>query len=128
MIKRWVIPDIHGCVKTVRKLIENQFCPIPQDVFYFLMDNHEEFMLKSVEQEPPSGKFFNLGKKNLYKESWLANGGIECLKSFGLTNMNEIPKEYIDWANEAPRRKRTGYHDGFYFISPQGTGNITSPN
>ncbi len=27
--------------------------------------------------------------------------------------------------NKATRRKRTGYHDGFYFISPQETGNIS---
>ena len=27
--------------------------------------------------------------------------------------------------NETPRRKRTGYHNGLYFISPQGAGNIT---
>lgn len=129
MIKRWVIPDIHGCLKTVRNLIENQIRPVPQDVFYFLgdyidrgpdskgvidylislqeiglktnflMGNHEEFLLKSVEQEPLSGNFFNLGKKNHYKESWLANGGEECLKSFGLINLNEIPQKYIDWIN-----------------------------
>lgn len=129
MIKRWVIPDIHGCLKTVRTLIEDKIRPVPQDVFYFLgdyidrgpdsmgvidylislqeiglkthflMGNHEEFLIKSVEQEPLSGNFFNLGKKNYYKESWLANGGEECLKSFGLINLNEIPQKYIDWVN-----------------------------
>ncbi|MCP4550610.1 MAG: hypothetical protein GY834_00900 [Bacteroidetes bacterium] len=29
------------------------------------------------------------------------------------------------YINEAPRRKRTDYHDGFYFISSQEAGNIT---
>ena len=28
-------------------------------------------------------------------------------------------------SNEAPRRRRTGYLNGIYFISPQGAGNIT---
>ena len=38
MKKRWVIPDLHGCVNTLRTLIEEQIRPSRSDLLYFLGD------------------------------------------------------------------------------------------
>ena len=38
MHKQWVIPDIHGYLKTLRALIENQIRPSKHDWLYFLGD------------------------------------------------------------------------------------------
>ena len=81
MPKQWVIPDIHGCVRTLRALIEQLVIPAKDDTLYFLGDfvdrgpdskgvldyvmgledqgynivalkgNHEEFFVKAWEEE-----------------------------------------------------------------------------
>ena len=38
MIKKWVIPDIHGCFRTLKVLIENQIKPNKNDHLIFLGD------------------------------------------------------------------------------------------
>lgn len=38
MPKQWVIPDIHGCVRTLRALIEQLVIPAKEDTLYFLGD------------------------------------------------------------------------------------------
>jgi serine/threonine protein phosphatase 1 len=37
-MKSWVIPDLHGCVKTLRKLVEEKIIPEKEDRLYFLGD------------------------------------------------------------------------------------------
>ncbi|HPE34018.1 MAG TPA: metallophosphoesterase [Bacteroidales bacterium] len=80
-MKRWVIPDLHGCIKTLKALLENQIKPDENDEIYFLGDyidrgpnpkgvldyimnmqdqgvkifpligNHEEYILLALENE-----------------------------------------------------------------------------
>ena len=38
MRRQWVIPDIHGCSKTLKALIGEQIRPTRNDWFYFLGD------------------------------------------------------------------------------------------
>ncbi|MBM3404427.1 MAG: serine/threonine protein phosphatase [Bacteroidetes bacterium] len=37
-MSRWVVSDIHGCVKTLRCLLEDKIGPTRQDIVYFLGD------------------------------------------------------------------------------------------
>lgn len=37
-MKKWVIPDLHGCVNTLRSMIENKIEPEKNDILYFLGD------------------------------------------------------------------------------------------
>ncbi len=127
MANRWVIPDIHACSKTLKQLIEVQIKPQKGDCLYFLgdyidrgpdskgvidylislkdrdfeshflMGNHEDYLLKALEQEPDPKKLFSFRKKNRQKEAWFAHGGETCMKSFGEENLNNIPSNYIDW-------------------------------
>ena len=38
MSQRWIIPDIHGCLKTLKVLLENQLKITKNDKVYFLGD------------------------------------------------------------------------------------------
>ena len=127
MRKRWVIPDIHGCSKTLAALVNTLIKPTKSDELYFLGDyvdrgpdsrgvidfirdlqneqynvttlkgNHEDFMVE----------LFDAGKKT--KNTWwnrLADrkhkvwkdiGGNTTLESFEAGNIRKIPEEYIEW-------------------------------
>ena len=125
MTRRWIIPDIHGCAKTLKVLLENMLNVTKHDQLYFLGDyidrgpdskgvidylmwlqkeeyevhfikgNHEDMCVKAFEADQKKRLF---GKHPEQKE-WEAVGAKETLKSFGVKHPREIPKEYIDWMN-----------------------------
>lgn len=127
MREHWVIPDIHGCVNTLRALIEDMIQPSKHDWLYFLGDyidrgpsskevidyimylqkeeynirtllgNHEEFLIKSYEEEMNLKSFMGIKQKNLKKKDWLFHGGKDTMKSFRLHDLKDFPLEYLDW-------------------------------
>lgn len=129
MANQWVIPDIHGCSKTLMKLIEDKIQPQKEDTLYFLgdyidrgpdskgvidylmslenkgyhlkclMGNHEEYLIKALNHEYLYERMLNLNL-NRYKHAWLEYGGKECLSSFGVKYLKSIPSRYIDWIKE----------------------------
>ena len=126
MSKSWIIPDIHGCAKTLKVLLENMLNVTKHDQLYFLGDyidrgpnskgvidylmhlqkeeyevhfikgNHEDMCVKAYIADQK--KLF-LGGKHQEQKDWEAVGAKETLKSFGVKHPREIPKEYIDWMN-----------------------------
>ena len=126
MSKSWIIPDIHGCAKTLKVLLENMLNVTKHDQLYFLGDyidrgpdskgvidylmrlqkeeyevhfikgNHEDMCVKAYEADQ---KRLFLGGKHQEQKDWEAVGAKETLKSFGVKHPREIPKEYIDWMN-----------------------------
>jgi serine/threonine protein phosphatase 1 len=126
MSKSWIIPDIHGCAKTLRVLLENMLMVTKHDQLYFLGDyidrgpdskgvidylmhlqkeeyevhfikgNHEDMCVKAYEADQ---KRLFFGGKHQEQKDWEAVGAKETLKSFGVKHPREIPKEYIDWMN-----------------------------
>lgn len=127
MINQWVIPDIHGCIQTLKQLIEVQIKPNKEDELYFLGDyidrgpdskgvidflislqndgyntnflkgNHEEYFLKSLEHEPSRKQLIKFGRKNRFKKEWLAHGGDKFMQSFEQNKLHKIPFLYSDW-------------------------------
>ncbi len=127
MREHWVIPDIHGCVNTLRALIEDMIQPSKHDWLYFLGDyidrgpsskevidyimylqkeeynirtllgNHEEFLIKSYEEEMNLKSFMGIKQKNLKKKDWLFHGGKDTMKSFRLHDLKDFPLDYLDW-------------------------------
>ena len=127
MREHWVIPDIHGCAKTLRPLIEYMIKPSKHDWLYFLgdyidrgpsskevvdylmflqhedynlrllMGNHEDYLLKSVEEEKNLKKIFGFKQANRKKKEWLFHGGAETLQSFGIHDLKQFPEEYLEW-------------------------------
>ena len=125
MSQRWIIPDIHGCQKTLQALLENTLKVSKHDKLYFLGDyidrgpdgkgvidylmrlqkeeyevhflkgNHEDLCVTAFEADQKKRLF---GKHPEQKE-WEAVGAKETLESFGVKHPREIPQLYIDWMN-----------------------------
>ncbi|GAB1419836.1 metallophosphoesterase family protein [Bacteroidales bacterium] len=128
--KRWVIPDIHGCSKTLRSLIENQIKPGKWDELIFLGDyidrgpdskgvidyimqlqhqeysirllkgNHEEYCIKTYDEDKAKRSFLGLSFRTRAQKKWEMHGGKETLASFGVDLAGQIPDKYIDWMRE----------------------------
>ena len=127
MHKRWVIPDIHGCVNTLKTLIDEQIKPTRFDELYFLGDyidrgphsrdvidyirklrqdeftvttlkgNHEDFFVDLYDASSHSKRPGIFNFMNRKMKAWYAIGGKETLKSFGIRNISQMPVEYIEW-------------------------------
>ncbi len=122
MKKRWVIPDIHGCVNTLKQLIETGIQPTTEDSLYFLGDyidrgpdgkgvidyimslqssgydvnyligNHEYYCMNAYEND--KRRLFT--KSSIHKE-WERYGAKTTLKSFGVKRPRDIDEKYIEW-------------------------------
>ncbi|MDT8394800.1 MAG: metallophosphoesterase family protein [Bacteroidales bacterium] len=125
--KRWIIPDIHGCLKTVRGLFDHYITPSKEDELYFLGDyidrgpdskgvidyligmqeqgfkvyflkgNHEESAVEACRQEHERKGFMGLRRPNTARMAWRRFGGRESMKSFGIKDLRDMPQHYIDW-------------------------------
>lgn len=117
--RRFVIPDIHGCARTFRRLLHEILRVRKDDIVYLLGDtidrgpasrdvideiislrnsgfaihplrgNHEEMLLKSCHDR----NFFYM---------WMLNGGHATLKSFDVEDGCEIPREYRQFIESFP--------------------------
>lgn len=138
MIKQWVIPDIHGCVRSLKALIEEQIVPSIDDQLIFLGDyvdrgpdskgvidyiiglqdkghdiialkgNHEEFFVKSWDDDQALTKILFFKAGNASKKEWMKHGGRETLQSFGTNDLAEIPEHYIEWMRNLKLYHETG--------------------
>jgi len=127
MPKRWVIPDIHGCSKTLAALINDLIRPTRNDELYFLGDyvdrgpdskavidfiidlqkdqynittlkgNHEDFMVELYDAEMQAKNTWWHKLGNRKHKVWTDIGGKSTLESFGVDSIRRIPEEYIEW-------------------------------
>lgn len=132
MDKRWIIPDIHGCSKTLKALFEYYISPSKEDELYFLGDyidrgpdskgvidfimslqkqgfqvnlikgNHEESAVKACMEERNLKSFMGIRERNKSKTAWKKYGGKEFMKSFGIKDLNDMPEKYIEWMDRQP--------------------------
>lgn len=124
-MSRWIIPDIHGCFRTLKALLENMLKISKNDELFFLGDyidrgpsgkevidyimelqasgyhvhclkgNHEDYCIQSWEADNKPHLF-----KPKVQKSWEAVGAGETLKSFGVKRPRDIPNKYIDWMRD----------------------------
>ncbi len=153
MRKHWVIPDIHGCSKTLIALVAEQIKPSKHDWLYFLGDyidrgpdskgvidyilylqqeehnirllkgNHEDYLLRILENKKPK-TFFGIPLPDKMKSEWFKFGGRETLASFNVSHVSEIPHNYIDWL------KKLEYFiemDSYYLVHAGFNFNIEDP-
>lgn len=127
MGKRWVIPDIHGCSKTLQALIEKHIKPTKFDALYFLGDyidrgpdskavldylmqleqneynvqfllgNHEDYCIKAWDEDKQKKGFLGMRFKTKIQSVWETHGGKDTLESFEAGFASEIPERYISW-------------------------------
>lgn len=130
MAKSWVIPDIHGYVKTLKSLIENIITPTKHDWLFFLGDyidrgpdpkgvidylmwlqkeeynvrflrgNHEDYLLRVYNQEQIPKKLLGIKVGDRLKSEWFKFGGRTTLSSFKTRDIRTIPQKYFDWLNQ----------------------------
>lgn len=130
MNNRWVIPDIHGCSKTLKSLFANLIKPDKSDELYFLGDyidrgpdskgvidfimklqedgyhvrlllgNHEDYCVKAWNDDGRKKSFLGFRTKSKIQSVWELHGGKNTLASFGVKYASEIPKKYIDWMQD----------------------------
>ena len=119
---RWIIPDIHGCARTLDAMLKNMLKatrddelfflgdyidrgPASKDVLDLLMDlqeggwkihclkgNHEDYCVRTWEADQK----FHFTKPDVQK-LWENVGAKETYKSFGVKRPREIPEKYIEW-------------------------------
>lgn len=114
MSRKFVISDVHGCAKSLKKLVEDSLQlskedelyllgdfidrgPDPKGVIDYIMDlkakayqvftsrgNHEEMMINSI-------------LENDGLDLWLLNGGTSTLASFNLDWVSDVPDKYLEF-------------------------------
>lgn len=132
MVKKWVIPDIHGCLQTLKVLIENQIKPNKNDQIYFLGDyidrgpnskgvidyirnlqeneynvtaligNHEEYCIKAWDTDSKRNHFLGLRPRTKIQKEWEIHGGTQTMESFNVDFPRDIPEDYITWMRNLP--------------------------
>lgn len=130
MRRQWVIPDTHGCAKTLRALVRDHIRPAKDDRLYFLGDyidrgpdakgvidfimqleeegfsiktlrgNHEDFLLRIYDDLHSQRSFLGIPVPGKLLKEWFKYGGKETLKSFGAGDVRQIPEKYLDWIRE----------------------------
>jgi serine/threonine protein phosphatase 1 len=131
-MKTWVIPDVHGCIKTLRYLVETMIMPVRGDSLILLGDmidrgpdskgvldyvmslpkkgvrvtalcgNHEESMIKAFDDVLEGSFMQKIGIQPKSVKDWKAFGGNTTIESFGAQDVGDIPIQYINWLRERP--------------------------
>lgn len=122
-----MIPDIHGCLLTLKTLIEFQIRPEKTDELIFLgdyidrgpdskgvldyvmnlekegyrvtalMGNHEDYCLTAWEEDQDAKSFLGIRPKTKTQREWEIYGGRQMLESFDAERPRDIPESYINW-------------------------------
>ena len=126
MKNRWVIPDVHGHLATLKSRVEDRIALTKDDSLYFLGDyidrgpdskgvidyiinlqesgydvnyirgNHEDYCIRAWEDDQKRFLF-----RSPIEKDWRKNGGNRTLESFGAKRPRDISKFYIDWMKGA---------------------------
>lgn len=126
MKNRWVIPDVHGHLATLKSMVKDRIALSKDDSLYFLGDyidrgpeskgvidfiinlqdsgyginyirgNHEDYCIRAWETDQKRFLF-----RSDIEKDWRKNGGNRTLESFGAKRPRDISKFYIDWMKNA---------------------------
>lgn len=136
-MQNYVIGDVHGCRKTLVRLIEEKIKVEPGDSIYFLGDYIDrgpdskgvidyiiELKSKGIHVTCLLGNHEKMMVESIYSKSeninWLINGGKQTLKSFGVDCAEKIPYKYYNFINSClyciELEKYFLVHAGFNFL------------
>lgn len=119
LARQFAISDIHGCVRTLKKLVLDEIKLSKADTLYLLGD----YINKGPDSKGVIDFIFQLKNKgfNLYclrgnheqylidgliysweEIAFLSRGGRETLSSFGVDAIGDIPNKYLDFIKSLP--------------------------
>ena len=87
-------PDAKGVIDYIIKLKADDY-----DI-RTLRGNHEDYLLRTFDNETEQKNFLGITYQNKLKKEWFKYGGKETLKSFGISDVHDIPEKYIGWMRE----------------------------
>lgn len=123
-LMRYAISDIHGCLKTLKFLVEEELKIGAGDQLFFLGDYLDrgpdvkgvldylfkldsEGIIQVLLLGNHEGIFLDVMAGNASLDLWLANGGDKTLQSFGLSGsysrteiLARFPQEYLDYIRD----------------------------
>lgn len=111
-MRRIAVSDIHGCIRTFRKLVEDVLQLTYEDELYLLGDYVDrgpdskgvlDYIMYLIEEDYKlhcllgnhEAMMLNAWRDEEDVSVWLLNGGKTTLNSFGITEVEEIPEKYI---------------------------------
>ena len=127
MGRTYAIGDIHGCAKTVKKLLLNELKIIKEDTIYFLGDyidrgsgskevidfiiglKNENYHINTLRGNHEQ-LFMDSDRSFSDFQNWIANGGVATLESFEISRFSELEDVYKNFFNE------TKFYFCIYFI------------
>lgn len=139
----YVIGDVHGCYKTLFKLLKKLDFGM-DDCVYFTGDlidrgtnskrvvdlaialqrqrrakvmrgNHEQMLIES------------LSSRSIH-DHWVSrSGGDATLASFGVRRAQDIPKKYLDWFEAMPIMVKLKYDDGITYVVSHAGADLGHP-
>jgi serine/threonine protein phosphatase 1 len=136
MGRRFVIGDIHGCIRTFRQLVEEMLQPTPSDQIFLLGDYIDRgpdskavvdyifrLQAESYKVIPLMGNheyMLNRGQHSLeYFNLWMINSGFTTLRDFGVAadschnpqSIFTIPPKYLEFFRDLKIYEQT---EGFF--------------
>jgi len=117
--RRFVVGDIHGCKKTLQKMVEDVLRLEPEDMLFLLGDYIDrgpdskgvlDYMLYLSEAgydiRPLLGNheemLLNAATDPATRSLWFGNGGWQTMREFGVETPEEIPQRYLDFLASLP--------------------------
>lgn len=117
--RRFVIPDIHGCDRTLRGLIEEVIVLERSDDLYLLGDYIDrgprsreviDYVMQLIDEGyrlfPLRGNheemYLNAAADRSQIRTWILNGGYAALDSFGVNTAVEVPPTYHQFCSSLP--------------------------
>ncbi len=117
--RRFVIPDIHGCDRTLKALVEEVIVLGKDEELYLLGDYIDrgprsrevlQYVMQLIEEEyrifPLRGNheemFLNACENRGEYRTWILNGGYATLDSFQVDDACEVPFSFHRFCNELP--------------------------
>jgi len=118
--KRYAIGDVHGCIRTLRKMIEDVIQPDPDDILFLLGDYIDRgpdskavlgYLLHLIWEmdydiRPLMGNHESMFLKSAGSfeagNRWRGNGGVTTLHDFGVKQPEDIPRKYFNFLSSLP--------------------------
>lgn len=117
--RRFAIGDIHGCIKSLKKMVEERLLLEPEDMLFLMGDYIDrgpdskgvlDYMLQLLESgydiHPLRGNhedmLLNAAEDLAARGLWYGNGGWGTMREFGVETPKEIPQRYLDFLFSLP--------------------------